>query len=277
MSRTRIKICGITRPEDATCAVELGVDFLGINFLGGPRQLSAPRAQPILDAVDMGSDFRVRFVSLVSVEGVSPEFQELRHRNSPKLSLFFQEYGWTEDRVQRDQKGAREYIEWRIENRGTLTRLLETVGLLPNPVLNLDTSVPVQDCPWTWLPVPVKDRASISELLGTLQRLFMNPGALVLDTAVPGHLGGTGQSFNWHWIAEARAAGELDGLPPIILAGGLNPDNVADAIRIARPWAVDVSSGVEVPGKPGIKDPFRMRDFIQAVRAADSEFADDAL
>jgi phosphoribosylanthranilate isomerase len=99
----------------------------------------------------------------------------------------------------------------------------------------------------------------------------MLPAAFVLDTASKTQLGGTGQSFNWHWIAEARAAGELTGLPPIILAGGLTPDNVADAIRIVRPYAVDVSSGVEVPGKPGIKDPLKLRDFIQAVRAADAE------
>jgi phosphoribosylanthranilate isomerase len=90
----------------------------------------------------------------------------------------------------------------------------------------------------------------------------------VLDTSAPGLLGGTGKTFNWHWIAEARDAGELDGLPPMILAGGLTPDNVAEAIRIAKPYAVDVSSGVEVPGKPGIKDPVKMRDFIQAAKSA---------
>jgi phosphoribosylanthranilate isomerase len=94
------------------------------------------------------------------------------------------------------------------------------------------------------------------------------PSAYVLDTASPEKLGGTGQTFNWNWIAEARAAGELEGLPPIILAGGLTPENVAEAIRIARPYAVDVSSGVEVPGKPGIKDPVKMRDFIQAAQSA---------
>ena len=96
---------------------------------------------------------------------------------------------------------------------------------------------------------------------------------LLLDTASAEKLGGTGKAFDWNWIAEARAAGELDGLPPLILAGGLTPDNVADAIRIARPYAVDVSSGVEVAGRPGIKDPIKMRDFIHAVRGADAALA----
>jgi phosphoribosylanthranilate isomerase len=129
-----------------------------------------------------------------------------------------------------------------------------------------------------WSVCPIESRETLSsiksliiDLHGTTLKLISYMDALVLDTAVKGHLGGTGQSFNWHWIAEARAAGELTGLPPIILAGGLNPDNVADAIRIAKPYAVDVSSGVEVPGKPGIKDPARLRDFIQAVCGADAE------
>src|SRR6185369_13376000 len=100
------------------------------------------------------------------------------------------------------------------------------------------------------------------------KHLIGSPDALLLDTASKSALGGTGESFNWNWIAEAREAGELNGLPPIILAGGLTPDNVAEAIRIARPYAVDVSSGVEVPGKPGIKDPLKIRDFIQAAKSA---------
>ena len=119
-----------------------------------------------------------------------------------------------------------------------------------------------------WFVAPVATRQSIIDLAVLIGVERYCPRAILLDAASPSQLGGTGQSFNWHWIAEAREAGELDGLPPIILAGGLNPDNVAEAIRIARPYAVDVSSGVEVPGKPGIKDPIKMRDFIQAVHGA---------
>ncbi len=138
------------------------------------------------------------------------------------------------------------------------------------PGLRNEAAVGITDRPDTWLPLKVENRESIFQLNSRVARLGLRPGAILLDTAHENKLGGTGQSFNWHWIAEARAAGELAGLPPIILAGGLTPDNVADAIRIAQPYAVDVSSGVEVVGKPGIKDPIKMRDFIQAVLATNS-------
>ncbi|MGQ9651463.1 MAG: phosphoribosylanthranilate isomerase [Phycisphaerae bacterium] len=94
------------------------------------------------------------------------------------------------------------------------------------------------------------------------------PTAVILDTYDPNRAGGTGQTFCWDWVDQARRAGHLNGWPPIILAGGLNPDNVADAIRIARPWAVDVSSGVELAGVPGRKDPGKVRAFVRAARTA---------
>jgi len=116
-----------------------------------------------------------------------------------------------------------------------------------------------------WAVVPVASPASIKNLRALVSSFNTRPQGLVLDTYAIGQTGGTGQTFNWQWLAEAREAGDLAGLPPIILAGGLNPDNVAEAIRIARPWAVDVSSGVEPANTPGQKDPVKMRDFIQAV------------
>ena len=86
--------------------------------------------------------------------------------------------------------------------------------------------------------------------------------AVVLDAKIPGQLGGTGQPFDWTAIARtldrARARARL------VLAGGLSPDNVADAVRIIAPDVVDVSSGVE--SAPGIKDHARMRAFRDAVR-----------
>jgi phosphoribosylanthranilate isomerase len=73
--------------------------------------------------------------------------------------------------------------------------------------------------------------------------------------------GGTGETFNWELAVEAGKFGK-----PIFLAGGLTPENVADAVRTVRPFGVDVSSGVEQ--SPGKKDPEKMRAFVAAVRSA---------
>ncbi len=87
--------------------------------------------------------------------------------------------------------------------------------------------------------------------------------ALLLDGHAPGLAGGTGRRFDWRLAAEARrfAAGR-----PIVLAGGLTPETVAEAVRLARPDAVDVSSGVE--SAPGVKDPDRVARFVRAAKAA---------
>ncbi|MBT1071178.1 phosphoribosylanthranilate isomerase [Pelotalea chapellei] len=84
--------------------------------------------------------------------------------------------------------------------------------------------------------------------------------AYLLDAWSPVAHGGTGHSFNWEIAAAAAAR------LPIILAGGLTPDNVAAAVRQVRPYAVDVSSGVETA--PGIKDPAKVREFIKKAREA---------
>lgn len=92
---------------------------------------------------------------------------------------------------------------------------------------------------------------------------YSTAGGLLFDTLVEGY-GGGGKTFDWSLIpAElARRA---------VLSGGLNAQNVGDAIRHVRPYAVDVSSGIEVPGARGVKDPARMAAFVRAVREADAE------
>lgn len=89
--------------------------------------------------------------------------------------------------------------------------------------------------------------------------------ALLFDTLSAGRPGGTGESFDWRAIAGRQFA------LPILLAGGLDPDNVAQAVRRVRPWAVDVASGVETA--PGVKDPEKLRRFFEAVRRADADAA----
>lgn len=85
--------------------------------------------------------------------------------------------------------------------------------------------------------------------------------AFLLDSYVKGELGGTGETFNWDLALEAKKFGK-----PIFLAGGLTPQNVAEAVRKVAPLGVDVSSGVEK--SPGKKDAKKMRDFVAAVRGA---------
>ena len=86
--------------------------------------------------------------------------------------------------------------------------------------------------------------------------------AFLLDAHSKSGLGGTGEKFNWDLAVEAQKFGK-----PIFLAGGLTPENVADAVRKVRPFAVDVASGVE--SAPGKKDHAKVKAFIQAVRSAD--------
>lgn len=93
--------------------------------------------------------------------------------------------------------------------------------------------------------------------------IFDGDHAVLIDAYDPERLGGTGQAIGWR---TARAIVERTTLP-VILAGGLTPETVSDAIRAVRPYAVDVSSGVE--SRPGAKDPEKVRAFIQAVKDAD--------
>ena len=96
----------------------------------------------------------------------------------------------------------------------------------------------------------------------TLQQLEAYPTAgYLLDAYVKDSLGGTGATFNWDLAVRAQEFGK-----PILLAGGLTPDNVADAVRRVQPFGVDVSSGVE--SEPGRKDPARMKTFVEAAKNA---------
>ena len=105
----------------------------------------------------------------------------------------------------------------------------------------------------------VRDWDSLQEIAATYQEA----AAIFLDTYHKDKLGGSGETFNWELAIEVKARFGL----PIILAGGLTPDNVAEAVTTIRPYAVDVSSGVEA--EPGRKDHAKLRAFIRAVRQAD--------
>ncbi len=107
--------------------------------------------------------------------------------------------------------------------------------------------------------IRVQDRESLAQM-SPYQRIVR---AFLLDTYAPGQKGGTGRTFDWSLAKAAQQYG------PVILAGGLQPDNVAAAIAAAAPQAVDVASGVEAA--PGKKDPEKLRAFFRAARGGNRE------
>jgi len=112
----------------------------------------------------------------------------------------------------------------------------------------------------------VRDESWIHEVRGWLGACDArsNLSAVLLDAYNPDVRGGSGERFKWDFVADARAAGAMTGVDPIILAGGLDSSCVSAAIDLIQPWAVDVASGVEKA--PGLKDLKKVEKFIRATR-----------
>ncbi len=202
---TRVKICGITNPEDAGHAVSAGADAIGLVFTDSPRRVNPACASEIVAAAGP-------FVTPVALFVDSPA--EFIIDVAGRLGL---------NTVQLHGDESPELVE-----RLHPLRVIKAVRV-----------------------------ADSSDLEG-LERYRVD--AFLLDTRVPGMKGGTGLTFDWSLAVEVARRF------PIILAGGLNPQNVADAIRQVHPYAVDVSSGVEAA--PGKKDPLKVSAFIENVRSA---------
>jgi phosphoribosylanthranilate isomerase len=200
----RIKICGITREQDALYAAALGVDAVGFVLARSPRRVTPGRIQEITALLPP-------FVSTVGVF------------------------------VDTDADDVREIVR---------TCRLDWVQLHGDepPEYCADLGLNVLKA------IRVRDAASIEAMAAYRDHVK----GFVLDTYVEGQKGGTGQTFDWALARQARAFG------PVILAGGLTAQTVTEAINMAEPYGVDVSSGVE--SAPGIKDHDRMRLFVEAVR-----------
>ena len=126
----------------------------------------------------------------------------------------------------------------------------------------------IQGVEWLVYPEPSPKRIHVirprdGQSASDLMQTVIHATAVMLDAYSPNQFGGTGHQIDWDLAGQIVQTSGL----PVILAGGLTPDNVADAIRAVRPFAVDVSGGVEAA--PGIKDPIKIRDFIQAVRSVE--------
>ena len=109
--------------------------------------------------------------------------------------------------------------------------------------------------------VPIAENTNVTTAINEIEKYIESGiGAVLLDTKGEENAGGTGQRHDWNKSREIKDSVNC----PIILAGGLTPENVGDAIRFVEPYAVDVASGVE--SSPGIKDYQKITDFIQNVR-----------
>ena len=211
MSRTRIKICGITRIEDALCAARAGADAIGLIFYE-----PSPRAVTIEQAISIANALPP-FVSTVAlfVNAAPREVDAVISRLAPSMLQFHGD----EDPAYCTQFGLPFMKAIRVGGGMTADDLLEYA----------------------------------SE--------FVAARASLLDTLSQGVYGGSGESFDWQIIPAVMRH-------RIVLSGGLQPDNVAAAVRMIRPVAVDVSSGVEI--QKGVKDHAKIEKFIEEVAHADA-------
>jgi len=203
---TRIKICGITRAEDALIAANAGADAIGLVFYPkSPRAVTIEQAQAICAVLPP-------FISVVAL------FVDAEH--------------------------------FEIE---------DVLAAVPVDLLQFHGSETPAQCQAFTTPyikaIRMKEDADLADAV----REYTTARGLLVDTYDPNEAGGTGEVFDWERVP--------DGLDkPIILAGGLEPDNVGAAIQQMNPYAVDVSSGVEI--SKGVKDAEKIRAFVTAVSTA---------
>lgn len=195
-----MKICGLTRPQDAELAIELGADALGFVHERGSK----------------------RFIGYGELKWIAA---------LPPIPLKIAVFGIVDRPIVRGLFDAIQGVEWRVYPEPSSKRIhvvRPREGQVPEDIMN--GIVPA--------------------------------AAVLIDAYSSEAFGGTGKRVDLCFAAEVVARSNV----PIILAGGLNPENVAEIISSVKPFCVDVSSGIEE--KPGIKDPIMMRDFIQAVRGS---------
>lgn len=203
LTRTRVKFCGITRPQDALHAASIGVDAIGLVFYEkSPRSVSIAQA---LEIVRVLPPFITRVGLFVNAE------------------------------------------------QSVVQYTAEQVGI---DLLQFHGDETAEACSGYGKPYIKAIRMRKGLDLQTIFKQYQQASGLLLDTYNKALYGGTGEQFDWSMIPEMRKL-------PIILAGGLGPDNVDTAIKMVRPYAVDVSGGIE--SATGIKDVEKMNAFIRGV------------
>lgn len=204
MTAIRVKICGITRVEDALAAAAAGADAIGLVFYArSPRAVDVEQARAIIAALPP-------FVTTVGL------FVDME--------------------------------------RAELERLLASV---PLDLLQFHGDESPEQCEGFNRPYIKALRVKAGDDIAARVDRYPGASGILLDTYVEGVPGGTGAAFDWSLVPQTLSK-------PVILAGGLHSDNVASAVARVRPYAVDVSGGVEA--SKGIKDAERIGAFIRAAR-----------
>lgn len=232
-----VKVCGLRRDEDVVAAVQAGVDAVGLMLTErSPRFVAPDRAGALAElarAEAAASGRQVMVVGVFSGEPAEVILDRARQSGVDAVQL---------------HGGEGEAVCRRLEAAG-LRRIIPVLWPSAMPAGEGEPAPSDLVMPWP----------------------SGGPWAVLLDSRAPARPGGTGQRLDPGLAAAWRAHLAARGVR-VILAGGLRPDNVADALDAVRPWGVDVSSGVEVPGQPGVKDPRAIRAFVEAVRAWEEAF-----
>ena len=226
---TKIKICGITNVEDMLLCARLGADAVGLNFYSGSKRFVPPSAvMAIIKALPP-------YVDPVALYVDEPLFDAVQHVRQFCIGTV----QWHCRGIPLPDQGGHPplLLQWK-------DHILGLGGCRVIPAFAI---------------VDATNLATVNAYLDGCRQANRLPAGVLLDGHAPGQYGGTGQTAPWQLLAD------FDPGVPVILAGGLTPENVAEAIRIVRPYAVDVASGVE--SSPGRKDPDKLKRFVDAVRS----------
>jgi len=239
---TWIKICGITNLEDAQTAVEAGADAVGFVFYEkSPRNVEPETVREIVRQLPAHIEKVGVFVGnnpknfLELVHGLGLTGSQLHF--GPHVGSVNETTGYD---LECFPPGFKHYLsmpaEWFIESDGAKSFISSA----------------------TRAAEMMRSHAGGDKLVSFFQTIFLDSGSLQQP-------GGTGTVFDWQ--KAAPIVEQMKQVVRVVVAGGLNPTNVSEAIQILKPWGVDVSSGVEA--KPGKKDPEKIRAFVAAVRQAE--------
>jgi len=231
---TWVKICGITNLEDALVAVDAGADAVGFVFYEkSPRNVDTRKVREIVAKLP-------KEIEKVGVLVMTPE---------EEINGVPPEAGLTAFQIHKDLSGT------------ILLDALQADGWLSvgNPRPHWGDRIFVS------LPASLLTGDEGYRGFGWSKGAASRIGALFVDSGRGNMPGGTGETFDWNQLEHPVKCLSLNF--NVVVAGGLTPDNVGEAMGILHPWGVDVSSGVEA--KPGKKDPQKVRAFVKAVREAD--------